>query len=478
MKFEPDWTSLNRQRPAQWFLDAKFGIYTHWGPYSVPAYGANGSWYPHDMYAGRKPGDFQYADTKEHHARTWGPPSQFGYKDFIPLFTAEKFDADEWADLFRKAGAQYAGPVAEHHDGFSMWPTKLSKWNAAAMGPKRDVVGELETAIRGQGMRFAATFHHSYNWWYFPTHDESVDCSNPEYAGLYSRPHKKGEKPDREYLQTWFAKLVEVVDGYRPDLVWFDFGLGMLPEEYRTRFLAYYYNKQTEWDKELVVTYKPAKAGTDLPPGAGMVDFEMGRLNTMAHHPWLSDSTVDNLEGGGWSYVEGAGYKPVTRLVHNLVDRVSKNGHLLLNVGPMADGTIPAGAQECLLGMGKWLEVNGEAIYGTVPWLQAGTGPTKAEGGGHFSESNDAGYTAEDIRFTTKDDAVYAICLGIPARQVVIDAIPKHMYEAEIGSISLVGTEGELEWSYSGDGLTIGTPDRMPCEHAVTFKIARRPMPA
>ena len=291
MRYEPTWTSLCRQRPARWFLDAKFGIYTHWGPYSVPAYGTNGSWYPHDMYVGRKPGDPQYADTKEHHARTWGPPSEFGYKDFIPLFKAEKFDPDEWADLFERAGARYAGPVAEHHDGFSMWPSRLSRWNAGAMGPKRDVVGELERAIRARGMRFAATFHHAFNWWYYPTWDGTTDCADPEYSGLYSRPHARDEKPDDEYLERWYGKLVEVVEGYRPDLVWFDFGLGMLPESWRMRFLAYYYNKQAEWGREVVVTYKPSRSGADLPPGCGMVDFEMGRLNTMATMT-LPDGTV------------------------------------------------------------------------------------------------------------------------------------------------------------------------------------------
>jgi len=464
-RYEDTWTSLAEYPTAKWFRDAKFGIYTHWGPYSVPAFGANGSWYTHHMYNVYGDGGAQH----RHHCKTYGGPEKFGYKDFIPMFTAEKFDPEEWAEIFHKSGARFAGPVAEHHDGFSMWDSKLTKWNAAAMGPKRDVVGELERAIRGRGMRFITTFHHAMNWWFFPTWNEKYDCSNPEYKGLYSRPHPERERRDEEFLDIWLGKLKEVVERYRPDLVWFDGGLGDIKESYRREFLAYYYNKSLEWDREVVVTYKHHMGQHQLPPNVAVLDLELGKLNEMAEHVWLTDSSID--AGSGWSHVKNLGFKSVERLVHNLVDRVSKNGYLLLNVGPRADGTIPLGAREALEGMGRWLEVNGDAIYDTTPWLVSGEGPTKATGGGMFSEANEPRLNAQDIRFTTKGRAIYAVCMGRPGDEFTSKQLNR-LYPDEIDSIDMLGGEKGLEWRRDDDeGLTITVPEKMPCEHAVTFRV-------
>ncbi|MFC1600881.1 alpha-L-fucosidase [Candidatus Sumerlaeota bacterium] len=463
--YEPTWNSLATHPAPQWFREAKFGIYTHWGPYSVPAYGRNGTWYPHCMYR---------EDTKEykHHVKTYGPPSEFGYKDFIPMFTAEKFDPEEWAELLKNAGARFAGPVAEHHDGFTMWDSKLTKWNAARMGPKRDVVGELEKAIRAQGLRFATTFHHANNWWFFPNWKKEFDCANPEYAGLYTRPHQEHERPDKEYLDRWRDKIIEVIDSYQPDLLWFDFALGRIQESYRKQFLAYYYNKEAEWGREVAVTYKEMPKGWhNLPPMCGVLDLEVGKMNELTAHAWITDTTVDAGPDGTWSYVKNVGYKSVERLVHNLVDRVSKNGYLLLNVGPRADGTIPEQAQECLLGIGKWLEVNGEAIYGTTPWFAYGEGPTKQEGGKHFNETGEPRYTAHDIRFTVKGNMLYAICLGRPGDAVTIKTL-KSLYESEIKSVRMLGVDRDLKWQLDEeDGLTIETPPAMPSAHACAFSI-------
>jgi len=180
--YEKTWYSLRKHLTPQWFKDAKFGIYTHWGVYAVPACGPNATWYPYNMY---REGTPQY----EYHVKTYGGPEKFGYKDFIPMLTGEKFDPDEWAELFKKAGAQFAGPVGEHHDGFCMWDTQYSEWSAARMGPKRDVVGELEKAIRKQGMRFMVALHHAANWWFFPHWKKEFDVSDPRYAGLYGELH-------------------------------------------------------------------------------------------------------------------------------------------------------------------------------------------------------------------------------------------------------------------------------------------------
>jgi len=405
--YEPTWESLKRHDTPQWLRDGKFGIYTHWGIYCVPAYGGNATWYSHAIYMDPD------SEERAHHEETYGKLDEFGYKDYIPMFTAEKFDADEWAKLFQESGAKFAGPVAEHHDGFAMWDTKWSGWNAAKMGPKRDVVGELEKAIKKRGMKYVTAFHHAANWFFFPVWDERYDCSDPKYSGLYGFIHDEGEKPSKEFIEEWHGKIIEVINKYDPDFLWFDFGLDIIQEEYIKDFLAYYYNKAEASGKEVVVTYKDH----DLAPGTGLVDLELGQERNLTYHEWITDSTVDDQ--GAWGYVKTANYKPLDRLIDNLVDRVSKNGYLLLNVGPKADGTIPAPAKRLLLGMGEWLKVNGEAIYGTSPWVIAGEGPTRLEETGGFSESN-IKYTAEDIRFTTKGDALYATVLAWPGDELVI----------------------------------------------------------
>lgn len=467
--YEPTWNSLKVHSTPRWLDDAKFGIYAHWGIYSVPSCGPNGTWYPHNMY---KEGTEQY----KHHVKNYGPPSEFGYKNFIPMFKAEKFDPEEWVELFKKAGAKFAGPVAEHHDGFSMWDSELTKWNSAKMGPGRDVVGELEKAIRKHGMKFMVAFHHAANWWYYPHWRKEFDTSDPEYSGLYGPMHNQDakpgikweeqDKPNKEFLEKWKGKIQEVIDKYKPDLIWFDFALGEIQEKYRKESLAYYFNKATEWGKEVEVTYK----WHCLPPGVGMVDLELGRMTELTYHKWITDTSVDDQ--GAWSYVQNAGFKSVTSLVHNLVDNVSKNGYLLLNVGPKANGEIPEPARECLLGIGKWLDVNGEAIYGTTAWVTHGEGPTEMKESGAFSEREKVHFTANDIRFTFKNNALYAICLGWPGDEVTIRSLGK-LYKSEIGPIKMLGVDKELGWSLSEKGLKIKTPDEKPCEHAHVFKILK-----
>jgi len=467
--YEPTWSSLKTHSIPRWLHEAKFGIYTHWGIYSVPACGPNGTWYPHNMYR-------EGTDQHKHHVKNYGPPSEFGYKHFIPMFKAEKFDPDEWAELFKKAGAQFAGPVAEHHDGFTMWDSELTEWNAAKMGPGRDVVGELEKAIRKQGMRFMVAFHHAANWWYYPHWRKEFDTSDSKCSGLYGPMHDQDakpeirwqdqDKPSKEFLEKWIGKIKEVIGKYEPDLIWFDFALAGIMEEYRKEMLAYYFNMAKEWGREVEVTYK----GHSLPPGVGVVDLELGRMGELTYHEWITDTDV--AVGGAWSHIQDANYKSVTMLVHNLVDNVSKNGYLLLNVGPKANGEIPEPARERLLGIGKWLEINGEAIYGTTPWLTHGEGPTKMKRSGPFSEKKEVHYTAKDIRFTAKDDSLYAICLGWPGGKVTIKTL-RSMYKSEISSIELLGIDKELDWSLTKRGLGIKTPAEKPCEHAYVFKISK-----
>ena len=235
--YTPDWESLRRHQTPEWFRDAKFGLYFHWSLYSVPEF--ENEWYSRNMYQ-------KGSTANRHHVQTYGEVSKFGYKDFIPQFTAEKFDPAEWADLFVKAGARFAGPVAEHADGFSLWDSKLTRWNAAKMGPKRDIVGDLSQAIKARGLKFVTTFHHQWLWGWYPTDDASADASNPEYAGLYGprvpatafdyanpRP-----RPDAAFCGLWRDKVLEVIDKYQPDLVYFDSRMAIIDEKYRQAWAA------------------------------------------------------------------------------------------------------------------------------------------------------------------------------------------------------------------------------------------------
>ncbi len=466
--FQPDWNSLKNWHTPQWLRDGKFGIYTHWGVYAVPAQGPNGTWYANRLY--NKPDGAE----RKYHEATYGPLEKFGYKDFIPMFTGEKFNADEWADLFQKAGARFAGPVAEHHDGFSMWDTKYSDWNAAKMGPKQDIVGKLGKAIKKRDMKFVTAFHHAENWFYFPTWDKRYDCGNPTYSGLYGPVHEKDALPDKPFLDRWKGKITEVIDKYDPDFIWFDFGLKLITDSYKQEMLAYFYNHALATKKEVVVSYK----GHDLPPGAGLLDLELGQETNMTYNDWITDTSID--DGQGWGYVKGLGFKSVDNLVDNLVDRVSKNGYLLLNVGPKPDGSIPDEVKERLLGLGAWLRMNGEAIYNTTCWEVAGEGPTQLEKKGSFNERNDLHYTGQDIRFTVNKNNLYATVLDWPGEKVLIKSLSAKsptwagLYPSEIASVIMLGDGKQLKWEMTKEGLTIETPKTRPCENAFVFKIVRR----
>ena len=443
-QYEPTWESLREYKEVpKWLRDGKFGIYTHWGVYSVHAHGENTTWYSHMMYL--EPD----SEARRHFEEKFGSLDTVGYKDLIPKFTAENFDADDWAELFEKSGARFAGPVAEHHDGFAMWDTKYSEWNAAEMGPKRDVVGELEKAVKKRDMKFVVAFHHAANWSFFPVWDKSYDTGDPRYAGLYGQPHEEGAPRNQAFLDEWYGKIIEVIDKYEPDFIWFDFALDEIPEGYVKDFLAYYYNHADSRGKEVVVTYK----GNDLVPGTAVRDLELGQEPKITYHEWITDSTVDDR--GAWGWAEDLVFKSPNRLIDNLVDRVSKNGYLLLNIGPKPDGSIPDEARHTLLAMGEWLKVNGEAIYGTSPWFIAGEGPT------NLGEATDIGfnesdivYTSEDVRFTVKGDHLYATFLDWPGDKAVIKTLrTAHGKEGTAEKLpSLVGKTLTMEWG--GDEYT------------------------
>ncbi|MEW4925691.1 alpha-L-fucosidase [Algibacter sp. 2305UL17-15] len=484
--YQPDWESLKQHETPEWFLDAKFGIYCHWGPYSVPEYG--NEWYAHWMYVNENNPEAKNGEASKfykHHVETYGPLNKFGYKDFIPLFKAEKFDAAEWADLFEKAGAKFAGPVSEHADGFAMWDSDLTKWDAKDMGPKRDVMGELSKEIRKRGMKFIATYHRQWLYAWFPTWDETTDASNPEFAGLYGPKVKRGDfqyppnpheidegvkryypLADEAFNEEWLARLKEIVDKYNPDLVWFDNKMDVVGESYRKEFLSYYYNQAEQKNQEVVVTYK----FYDLANGAAVLDLERARMSEKKSFPWLTDDSVD---WKSWSHISNPDYKSTNRLIDFLVDVVSKNGAVLLNITPKANGEIPEPVKERLLEMGAWLKVNGEAIYGTRTFDVYGEGDTKTIEG-HLSEQHNPDNNSKDIRFTTKGDILYATVLDWPEeKQLKIYTLKagNPYFNKQIASIKLLGTDTELNFTIDAEALKIELPSEKNGAHAFVFKI-------
>jgi alpha-L-fucosidase len=474
--FRPDWNSLAGYRVPEWFRDAKFGIFIHWGVYSVPAFG--NEWYSRNMYV-------EGSAAFKHHVATYGPQSRFGYKDFIPMFHAEHFDANAWLDLFAQAGARYVVPVAEHCDGFAMYDSGLTDWDAAKMGPKRDVVGELEAATRRRGLHFGVSSHRAEHWWWYDGGMKfNSDVRDPRYAGLYgpaqpmALPGDDDSKepdpdhlerwlpPNKAFLDDWLARSSELVTKYHPDFLYFDWWIGQPAfQPYLRRFAAYYYDEAASRHQGVVLTYK----GYDFPENAATLDIERGKLDTLRLLPWQTDTSVSIHS---WGYVNNDEYRSAQSLIDELVDVVSKNGNLLLNVGPKSDGTIPEQARAILLEMGAWLRTNGEAIYGSRPWLVYGEGPTKVASSAKNSDQQQ--FTAEDIRFTTHNGALYAIALGWPANgELRIRSLASGLpyLNAPICGVKLLGSNEALSWNQKVDGLHINLPEQRPNEPAWTFRI-------
>jgi len=475
--FTADWKSLGEYRVPDWFRDAKFGIFIHWGVYSVPAF-AN-EWYPRNMY-------IQENDAFKHHLATYGPQSKFGYKDFIPEFHAEHFDPDAWVDLFARAGARYIVPVAEHCDGFPMYDSNITGWNAAKMGPKRDVVGELAAATRKHGLYFGASSHRAEHWWWYGDGMKiDSDVRDKRYAGLYgpAKPMalpgdddgkepdpshlEKWLPPDTTFLDDWLARSTEIVDKYHPDFLYFDWWIGQPAfQPYLQRFAAFYYNQAARRKQKVVLTYK----GEDFPANAATLDIERGKLDTVRLLPWQTDTSVSIHS---WGYVKNDEYRDAKSLIDELVDVVSKNGNLLLNVGPKSDGTIPEEAQRILLQMGAWLKVNGEAVYGTRPWLFYGEGPAKVTSSAMNTDRQE--FTPEDIRFTTHGDALYAIALGWPTGgKLRVHSLWQGTpyLRGPVCSVELLGANAPMKWAQKQDGLYIDLPERAPVEPAFVFRIS------
>ncbi|WP_420844373.1 alpha-L-fucosidase [Lacticaseibacillus kribbianus] len=451
--YHADWASIGQHPAPDWFRRAKFGIFTHWGVYTVPEY--SNEWYSRNMYIKGYP-------AFAHHVATYGPQKDFGYKDLIPLFTAPKFDAGAWLDLFKRAGAKYYFPVSEHHDGFQMYRSELSHWNAYEMGPHRDVLGELRTATLEAGLHFATSNHRAEHWW-FMGHGREFDSDvrepmkkgdfywpaqpEPDNQALFSKPY-----PTAEYLEDWVERVCEIIDNYRPELLYFDWWLQHAAfKPYMQELTAYYYNRASEWGIPVSICYKY----DGMAWGAGIPDVERGGFAQATPYYWQTDTAIAN---NSWCYTDSLEYKGVNELLIALIDAVAKNGNLLLNVGPRADGSIAPHDQAILSAIGDWLGINGEGIYDSVPWKQYGEGPTNVSGG-MFEDLSKLAYGPADVRYTAGNGSVYAFLLA-PGSTAVLTAF--HLFADKnqppfhgvIKRISQLG-QGPVDWHIEPDGMHV-----------------------
>ena len=471
--YAPTWESVNRHNPGgtapDWIRDGKFGIYFHWGAYSVAAFQATsfGEWYPKTM---NTPGTGE----NQHHKEVYGDPAEWPYHFFIngardkagrwvrfePKLKSmgRQFDPDEWAQLFAAAGARFTGPCAEHHDGYSMWASRKNEWNTQEeIG--LDVVGQVSTAIRKKGLKVVTTFHHAFPvvWKWYPTNDLSYWPAQCVSRGDRRLQKLYGKLPAEQGMQLWQDKLEEVIDAYQPDFIYHDVGIIALPERYRLNHLAYYYNRAAQWGKEVLVSFKNEGLNRDC----AVLDFEGGATDDIASFFWVCDQ---NLGPGSWGYVEGMKYYPAKTVLHSLITIASKNGSLLLNLSPKADGTISSEQKQIALSIGGWLEKFGECIYATRPWATYGEGSAHAATGAKEC-------TAKDIRFTRNkaNTVLYAIVCGWPgdgAQVKIANLKPSHINLTNLANVELLGetprTPIPLRWNQDQAGLNVTLPATQP----------------
>lgn len=458
--YEDTWASLTAHKTPDWYYRAKLGIFVHWGIYSVPAFG--NEWYSRGMYD---------ATVREfaHHQATYGHQRDFGYKDFIPMFRGQQFDAQRWVSLFKDAGARYVMPVAEHHDGFAMYDTAFNRWNATKMGPCVDVLGELKAACETQGLQFCASTHRAEHYFFMNlgrTFDS--DVNDPAYADFYgpavyredlgaagmgeTTENPATEGPTEEWLTDWMVRTCELIDKYQPKVLYFDWWIqNHAFKPYLRKLAAFYYNRAAQWGVEVSINYKREA----FAPGAATFDVERGALTAISPVPWQTCTAIGKRS---WGYIRDNEFKTTRQILCDLIDIVSKNGMLLLNVGPRADGTITEEETALLRELGSWLAVNGEGIYDTTAWKWFGEGRVNAADGS-FTDGDEKAYTAADFRFTYHGGRVYAFWMRPEGDVVTIRTFAtKGCGDFCIEQVELLGQEGQLSFIRDPEGLHIRLP--------------------
>ncbi len=469
-EYKDNWASLQKYPIPQWYIDAKFGIFIHWGVYAVPAFG--NEWYPRKMYL---EGSAEY----EHHIKTYGAHKDFGYKDFVPMFKAEKFDANNWMQLFKDSGAKFVMPVAEHHDGFQMYDSDLSEWCSSKTGPMRDVLGELKTAADKEDIVLCASSHRAENFWFFAgatTFDSGINGEglvepygyrHPDFANedSYFTHYIDSTPPSKEHLDDWLARTCEIVDKYQPKVIWFDWWIqNKAFKPYLKKFAAYYYNRSLEWGVGVAINYKFDAYGYKT----AVFDIERGQLSDIRPQFWQTDTAIAK---NSWGYTENNDFKNPVDIVCDIIDIVSKNGAMLLNVGPKADGTITAEDEYVLREIGKWLAVNGESIYNTTYWQVYGEGPTQIPSGA-FTDTDRAPFASEDLRFTYNAPYIYVNVLSWPKNsEITIKSLGKKIFNGDVLDIEILGYDAQTTYYHGEEDLKIRTNKIIDTKYPVCLKI-------
>ncbi len=469
--------SLTKYEIPEWFRDAKFGIWAHWGPQSAIE---DGDWYARNMYI---QGSAQY----NYHVETYGHPSKFGYKDTIPSWRAEKFDPAGLMQLYKRAGAKYFVSMGVHHDNFDLWNSRYQRWNAVKMGPHKDIVGLWRSAALHEGLKFGVSEHLwiTYKWFSVSHgHDESgryagvpYDGADPRYSELYvdsdqvwSHDLDWNESGIPEWWkQRWYLRIKDLVDNYQPDLLYTD---GALPfEDYGLSLVAHHYNLNAKRNGGKTQAIYTSKRREDAAQGACVLDVERGVVDKIWPTAWQTDTCI-----GNWHYKRGVQYKTPKMVIDMLVDIVSRNGNLLLNFPLPASGALDLEELNVLSGITEWMNINSEAIYATRPWKIFGQGPgTDASAqNSAFNESKRKDLTAADVRFTTKNGALYVFVMGWPEYKALIPplAMNTELRVGKIQNVEMLGSSGKLDWSQDETGLSVVMPQQKPCDYAVVFRVA------
>ncbi len=473
-RYKDTWSSLSNHKVPDWYYKAKFGIFIHWGIYSVPAF-AN-EWYPRNMY---DKGQREYEFHKEH----FGNHKDFGYKDFIPFFKGEKFNAEEWISLFKEAGAKYVMPACEHHDGFAMYDTVFNKWNSVKMGPCKDIAGEIKKACDKSGLTFCASSHRAEHY-FFMNMGRTIesDVNDEKYRDFYGPAFyceelstaKLGSttddalspiQPTKEWLNDWLVRTCELIDNYKPSILYFDWWIQNVAfKPYLKKLCAYYYNRAEEWGKEVTINYKHEA----FPPTVATFDVERGALTGISPIPWQTDTAIGKYS---WGYTKDNQFKSSRQIICDLIDIVSKNGMLLLNVGPKSDGTITDEETDVLKEIGQWMKINGDGIYETTPWKKFGEGEVNNIGG-YFQDNDEKKFTSSDYRFTYKNGFIYAFCMRPDSNNFLVKSFCINgSHDFEIANVEVLGDYLITKSCRDNNGLSITLDQKPSTDKPICFKI-------